>query len=260
MSVNSKFSFVVDEQTISRDIGFDIVYPVRVFSLEALGIDTTNFINFMRSYFSALHMDPYDAKRNKVKILLDRFPEEKNRLQQFLADYYAGSSDLEAVVDLIARLEPKDRHALDRVGMTARRKRSIARFIVSLTSRNVWRIQRVPAREFRQAVGKDDPRTLVRKFGEMSSAVVCNLEVRKLIRSIACMVNELQPSAKRLEITMHMMFVFADALIEGDNSPEGIHKDGADYIVSALVMERAGITGGTSVVYDNNQQPAKCIS
>jgi len=31
--------------------------------------------------------------------------------------------------------------------------------------------------------------------------------------------------------------------------PEGIHQDGADYIISGLVMEREGIVGGESTVY-----------
>ena len=254
MSENTPLDYVVDEKKISRNLGFDISYPIRVFTLESLGINELDFISFMRPQFSILHMDPYDAKRNKVKILENIFPEEKDHLQKFLADYYIGQADLEAVVDLISRLEPKDRHAFDRVGMTARRKRSIARFVVSLTSKNIWRIQRVPAPEFKQAVGKDDARSFVRKFHEMSSLVTEYPCTKQMIRSIAGMVREVKPEAKKLEITMHMMFVFADALTEGDNSPEGIHKDGADYIVSALVIERAGIMGGTSIVYDDNQQ------
>jgi hypothetical protein len=31
--------------------------------------------------------------------------------------------------------------------------------------------------------------------------------------------------------------------------PEGIHQDGAQYIISALVVEREGVTGGESIVY-----------
>jgi hypothetical protein len=32
------------------------------------------------------------------------------------------------------------------------------------------------------------------------------------------------------------------------NAPEGIHQDGSDYIVSALVIERRGVVGGESIV------------
>ena len=35
-----------------------------------------------------------------------------------------------------------------------------------------------------------------------------------------------------------------------DNAPEGIHRDGADWIISALVVQRVGVLGGESVVYD----------
>lgn len=39
------------------------------------------------------------------------------------------------------------------------------------------------------------------------------------------------------------------------NSPEGIHRDGADCIVSAFVLNRVNITGGDSVVYNTQKTP-----
>ena len=36
----------------------------------------------------------------------------------------------------------------------------------------------------------------------------------------------------------------------GDNSPEGPHEDGADFIVSALVIDRENISGGESQIYE----------
>jgi len=39
-----------------------------------------------------------------------------------------------------------------------------------------------------------------------------------------------------------------------DNAPEGIHQDGADYIVSALVIERRNVQGGTSIIYGPDKQ------
>ena len=37
------------------------------------------------------------------------------------------------------------------------------------------------------------------------------------------------------------------------NSPEGIHRDGADCIVSAFVLNRTNITGGESIVYNSQK-------
>tara|TARA_B100000900_G_C20595966_1_gene723428 strand:+ start:3418 stop:3831 length:414 start_codon:yes stop_codon:yes gene_type:complete len=37
------------------------------------------------------------------------------------------------------------------------------------------------------------------------------------------------------------------------NSPEGIHRDGADCVVSAFVFNRTNITGGESIVYNSQK-------
>lgn len=50
-------------------------------------------------------------------------------------------------------------------------------------------------------------------------------------------------------MTARQVSVFTDKSRYGDNSPEGIHQDGAGYIVSALVVERKGITGGMSYIF-----------
>lgn len=42
---------------------------------------------------------------------------------------------------------------------------------------------------------------------------------------------------------------------ESHNSPEGIHRDGADYVVSAFVLNRLNVEGGESVVYDSDKNP-----
>lgn len=250
---DSSRTFILDEHMLSTKLGTHINVPIRVFSLKALGIDQESFIRFMVSQFSILHMDPYDAKRNKVEFLRIRFPKEGDRLRTFLRDYYADVTDLDSVHDLVEQLNDQDRHEFDRIGMTARRKRSIARFIFKRSESGEWESKRVPAPEFTQSVAKDDPRTIIRKFHEASSLVTDYSGMQKLMEALANMVREVRPEARKLVITMHLMFVFADALLEGDNSPEGIHQDGADYIVSALVMERAGITGGESVVFNSDK-------
>lgn len=39
------------------------------------------------------------------------------------------------------------------------------------------------------------------------------------------------------------------------NSPEGIHRDGADCVVSAFVLKRCNVTGGESIIYDSQKSP-----
>jgi hypothetical protein len=252
--VNSRFPFVLDEGQIERSVGHKVP-PLRIFTLEGLGMDRDQFLTFLRPTFSLLHIDEYDPKRNRLAFLKKCFPEESRRLDDFLVDQYSEHEDLDGIADLLARLAPADLHEFDRIGLTTRRKRSIARFQLrrnehspGFASRS-WDVKRVGAREFKQNVGANDSRSLVRKFREAPEFVTDFPPMQHLICCLADMVLELRPDARGLEMNLHQMFVFADMMAVGDNAPEGIHQDGTDYIVSALVIERAGIVGGESIVY-----------
>jgi hypothetical protein len=239
--------YMTDEVELSRKFGCEIPL-LRVFTLETFGVDKDSFLRDLRPTFSVLHLDPYDAKRAKVELLKRRFPGQTDRLNGFLSNYYANKEDLAAVYDVIKELEVADRNELDRIGMTGRRKRSVARFNMAYAS-NKWSLERVPAEIYRQNVTPGDPRALVRVFHEMETLVTEHPQVRHLMSCFAELVRERHPQCKRLKMNVHQMFIFADILSGGDNAPEGIHQDGADYIVSALVIERAGIVGGESIVY-----------
>lgn len=226
-------------------------YPIRVFLLEDLGINRGPFVRFATPIFSILHMDPYDAKRNKVEFLRKRFPFQASRLNRFLADYYASRADLGVVRDLVMQLSDEDRRQFDRIGVTARRKRGIAKFQL-VRSPAGWDSKRIPASAFRQAVSADDSRSLVRVFHELPSFVTEHRFITRLVDGVRDMVEEAKRphTVAEMELALHFMLIFADMIGEGENAPEGIHQDGADYIVSALVVERAGIEGGESVVYE----------
>ena len=58
---------------------------------------------------------------------------------------------------------------------------------------------------------------------------------------------------KEVDIHLHQVRQTSYSDIEAHNSPEGIHRDGCDYIVSAMVLNRMNIEGGESIVYDQNK-------
>ncbi|MDO8599187.1 MAG: 2OG-Fe dioxygenase family protein, partial [bacterium] len=78
-------------------------------------------------------------------------------------------------------------------------------------------------------------------------------EFQRLIVAVAEMVEDAETEAGRrvhgMTATFHQMGleVLADG-VAPTMAPEGVHRDGADYIVSALVMERDDVEGGTSTV------------
>ena len=57
-----------------------------------------------------------------------------------------------------------------------------------------------------------------------------------------------------IDISLHQVRQICYPGIESHNSPEGIHQDGADYIISALVMNYKNIVGGESIIYDENKE------
>ena len=83
----------------------------------------------------------------------------------------------------------------------------------------------------------------------MSSLVTSHPEFKKLLVRIAEIVEGIHKKPEELSITTHQVGIVARHGKFGDNSPEGIHQDGVDYIVSALVVERKSIQGGMSNVY-----------
>ena len=107
---------------------------------------------------------------------------------------------------------------------------------------------------FAQDVAGDDARSLKRIFEEAPETVTSHPEFQRLLMSLAELVSSFRPDALALSVAMHQVSIIADADTLGDNSPEGIHKDGADYIVSALVVAREGITGGESLVYGSDRE------
>src|SRR5580700_8427853 len=127
--------YITDEIELSRKFGCQIP-SLRVFNLETFGIEPESFLRDLRPTFSVLHLDPYDAKRAKVELLKRRFPDQAVRLNGFLSNYYANTEDLAAVYDVIKELDDVDRNELDRIGMTGRRKRSVARFNLTRSAKN----------------------------------------------------------------------------------------------------------------------------
>lgn len=247
-------SYIRTEREIADGLGLASLPPIRLFNLETFGVDQESFLDDMKPTFSVLHLDPYDAKRTKIAFLKSRFPDQASRLDGFLAEYYGDKADLSVVFDLIKQLNDSDRNEFDRLGMIGRRKRSIAKFDLTHRASHVWGVVRGKAERFQQQVGPGDPRALVRIFHEMEECVTDHPTVRHLMFCFANMVREINPNAKRLTLNLHQMFIFADLMSAGDNSPEGIHQDGSDYVVTALVIERAGIVGGESIVYNTDKK------
>jgi hypothetical protein len=215
--------------------------PCVVFSLGGLGMDPARFLAELSPHFLALPWDLYDVKRAQVQRLLDAFPEQRPRLEAFLGAFFAGDAELSALDDLTRQLPD--------FAPRPHRQRAIAHFRLE-EARGDWSVERLEDTSFTQCpMAAGDYRALPRVFASLSEKISENSLFLGWLDAVGSQVRAARPSARVLDVACHQMRTIARPGVSATNSPEGVHQDGADFIVSALVMERAGVTGGESRIF-----------
>ncbi len=240
------FTYIKDEYSIFHEHGIKIDFPLRVFNLFGLGINRERFLKDLTPSFDWLPWDEYNVRHEQILFLSHCFPHETKKLRIFLKKYYAGEAGIQDLHHIIHRLTAGEKSDFERI--QPYRRRTIAAFQIKKHTHSLWRIKRVPAKPLVQT-GENDYRREARRFPEMSPTISNHHEFQKLLGCIADMVASIHKQPENLLVTAHQMGVSARHGRFGSNAPEGIHKDGVDYIISALVMERKAIRGGVSNVY-----------
>jgi hypothetical protein len=244
--MNSPVAFLENERSLAERLGIELP-PLRKFSLESFGINSGRFLADFNPSFDALDWDYYDVKAAQVKLLEEFFPEEHPRLRQFLPGYYTGRQELAEVAPLLRRLPPEGRRALESI--QPYRQRSIAGLTVSGPAAGSLRVERFPMRSFAQNVGADDYRSQNRVFPETAEEVTAHADFRQLVVALAEAVREVEQAPRTVKMVFHQVRTTVKRGRPSAVVPEGIHQDGARYVVTALVTEREAVTGGESIVY-----------
>jgi hypothetical protein len=248
------------EKDISRQIGQGIKSPILVSDLDHLGIDKSEFLSFYGPLFAELSWDPYDARRLRVEYLAEVFPADVEELLNRLPDYYIGKKDSRSFRKWTSQLNIQQRKAYEAIHPW--RRRAVAKFVLSQTKRSIT-IKRKPVPQFAQSVDQLDVRSLPRVFDEAPTRHVEVDLFYDLLRKVFEMVQEaraqIDQRVKKISITAHFMSVQATSAQPGDNSPEGAHEDGADYIISALVINRLNVNGGQTQIIERSPAGKKSI-
>jgi len=226
-------------------------HPVQRFGVDDLGVRFPGLHAAVAPSFRDLPWDAYDARRERIAFLAQRFPDHAAALHAALPAYYTGALELAGLDVPLDALDAADRAALHRI--RPYRRRAVATFLLTKTydTRGRWRIAREPDEAFVQAPDREgDVRSLPRRFAPSPPEVVEARPYRALLRGVARMADAARGGrVTALRIVCHQMGLVARSEGGVSNAPEGIHQDGADYIVSALVIERRNVEGGESVVY-----------
>jgi hypothetical protein len=219
---------------------------IRSFNLPDLGIDAVSFQRDLAPSYDALGWDRYDVRLARLRCLERCHPAARDRLHRFGPQYYAGHRGLEEVRDLVACLPADKRRAFDAIA--PHRQWGIARFHIAFSRSGSPITERVPVGRFEQSVKADDPRSSARVFDEADARVVCFAAFRHLLDCLARLTFSLEEGCSGLRVFVHQVRTVVRRDTTAEVVPEGVHQDGADYIVSALVVERHAVLGGESVV------------
>jgi len=237
---------VFTEHNISLQIGRVIKSPIRVAELEAIGIDKAAFLSFFRPYFEELEDDLYLIRQQQMRFLEEIFETDFDEINALHQDYFEGKI-LEGALEKWLQQLNLEQQAIYKKLSTVTRQRSIANFIVSLND-DLPEVERILEEGFQQEVS--DFRVWKRVFAQAPESVAGHSFFQDLLIKIALMVKAIHLEVKQVKFAAHFMRTIAQKAILGENSPEGIHEDGAQYIVSALVVNRQNVKGGKSRIYE----------
>lgn len=127
------------------------------------------------------------------------------------------------------------------------RFRKYARFTADLVNNKNFLVTQQHSNNFIQEV--KDFRNQPRRFMPMDQNILSGPFSQLLAQILGLIVYE-KPNIKQIDISTHQIRSISYPNIPSDNAPEGIHQDGADYIVSALVFNKENIRNDISRIYN----------
>ena len=101
----------------------------------------------------------------------------------------------------------------------------------------------------------DDFRKNERIYNNIEKVFVYDKCITDFITNISGLICHIHPTKiNHMSINFHQVRQICYPKQNSDNSPEGIHRDGADYIVSARVLNRVNVKEGHSTIYDETKE------
>ncbi len=219
--------------------------PVHPFRLDDLAIDADQFFADVRPSFDRLPWDHYDQMRAQLDYLagLDSTSAEAARRVDALSDDDERAAQLAQLIEGLAP-EPRD-HVK---AILPFRRRTMNKYRLNRVEPGHWSVEPLDDHTIAQPV--PDYRSRPRIFEPIDADVAGHPDVFRLLASGAETLHSFRPDLEATTVVLHQMTTLARSSQCGYPAPEGIHQDGADCIVSALVVERFGVSGGVSRVFE----------
>ena len=256
--------------------------PIRPFHLSDLGIDSDDFLSRLGPAFHELPFDPYDPALQAERHIRDRIPDVYSAHESDWLDHWNNLSDLQFTNPLAGPQfwTPFVSRQMQRQLSELRpyRRRSCFQYLAQRhPAQYKWTLQELgtPTPTFTQLVADARARITLhemltyadrwignepapegthqdgpRRFAPPPPGVYQDPDIHLLIGMVCQLISQnASVLVTTFRITLHEMLTYADRWIGNEPAPEGTHQDGSPFIVSALVIERHNVTGGTSSVF-----------
>ncbi|MCX4027371.1 2OG-Fe dioxygenase family protein [Endozoicomonas sp. SM1973] len=229
-----------------------LFHPIYLFSVEDFDISPITFCSNIASYFYQLSWDNYLHRQNQIAYLQKSLTQRQNtRLSnEFWYYFFQGKipySDFKPIYQDLSPIQQKEFDSIQ-----PNRRRAVSAYLLSFHN-NQWISEQISVPGYNQNQAKVinhdqlDYRLATRFFPELPSHFV-NDDLFCLLEGIAIFIRS-KLGCCQLKITVHHNQTIARPGSFASNAPEGIHQDGQDLIVSALVVERKNLTGGKSIIF-----------
>ncbi len=152
---------MITEKDISKTIGRTIKSPIRMGSLEDLGVkNATEFLELYRPFFEELDDDLYLVREKQFQLISELNPQAKEQLEKLHHKFHSGEVDLAAFSEWTSVFSEQELEEFEQLSLVTR-QRNISSFRVEEKDGKT-KISRIFPKEFSQKV--EDSRTWSRVF------------------------------------------------------------------------------------------------
>jgi hypothetical protein len=137
------------------------------------------------------------------------------------------------------------------------RSRKFCHYKINIKNENDYLVSLVDNNKFKQ--NAEDFRKNERVFKLMDVKFITSDWLLKFVVNLTALSfeNEIlknEISKKYCNVYVHQVRQMVTKNNISHNSPEGIHRDGCDYIVSAYIVNKFNVQGSNSIIYDENKK------
>ena len=236
-----------------------------MFSIEDLSVDS-EFLKQAAEIFAdpnALEWDFYLQRQTQIEYLKSHLSDSvlSQVTSRMWLDFYHGRNTKDIEDKLLPHLNRISSIEYQLIQPT--RLRAISRFNLHFEGER-WEVQQVKVNGFEQnnahSIGhqQDFRKEEEREFKELNLGDLSETLIR-IFQGLASLIHTYDSEILNLEASVHFMKIIkrpgSSQIVT--NSPEGIHQDGMDFLVPALVIERENIQGGKNLIYDVRGVPLR---